>query len=142
MALRPGIEALINAARADGLPIAIATTTTPVNVETLVRVNLGDEALGWFQVIGDGGKVPVLKPEPDVYEWVLDEMGLEPHEALALEDSKNGVVAAVGAHIPVLVVTNDYTLGQDFSGALDVLDTYDGLTLANIKALYEAAKTA
>ena len=139
--LRPGIEKLINEARAQGMAISIATTTTPINVETLIRVNLGPDALNWFDVIGDGGKVPILKPEPDVYNWVLKQIGLEPGEALALEDSKNGVIAAVRAKVPVLTVTNDYTLGQDFTGALAVLDTYEGLTLEKLKSLHGAAKS-
>ena len=137
--LRPGVEKIILAARAQKMPISIATTTTPINVETLIRVNLGDDALNWFEVIGDGGKVPVLKPEPDVYNWVLEKIKIEPSEALALEDSKNGVVAACRANVPVLVVTNDYTIGQDFTGALDVLDTYNGLTLEDLKAQHAKA---
>ncbi|MDH5772097.1 MAG: HAD-IA family hydrolase [Rhodospirillaceae bacterium] len=137
--LRPGIEQLILSAREQNMPISIATTTTPINVETLIRVNLGDDALNWFEAIGDGGKVPELKPEPDVYNWVLEKINLNPSEALALEDSKNGVVAAVRANIPVLVVTNDYTIGQDFTGALDVLETYDGLTLEDLKASHAKA---
>ncbi|MDH5489547.1 MAG: HAD-IA family hydrolase [Rhodospirillaceae bacterium] len=137
--LRPGIEQLILSAREQKMPISIATTTTPINVETLIRVNLGDDALNWFEAIGDGGKVPELKPEPDVYNWVLEKINLKPEETLALEDSKNGVVAARGANIPVLVVTNDYTIGQDFTGALDVLETYDGLTLEDLKASHAKA---
>ncbi|MCK5167048.1 MAG: HAD hydrolase-like protein [Rhodospirillaceae bacterium] len=134
--LRPGIEKLINQARGQGMAISIATTTTPINVETLIKVNLGDDAPGWFDVIGDGGKVPVLKPEPDVYDWVLEQIGLEPGEALALEDSRNGLVAAMAANIPVLIVTNDYTQGQDFAGALACLETYDGLTLERLSELH------
>lgn len=134
--LRPGIEALIKEARLAAFRIAIATTTTPVNVETLIRVNLGADALDWFEVIGDGAKVPVLKPHPDVYLWVLDQMGLKAGEALALEDSRNGILAAQRANIPVLIVTNYYTIGQDFSGALDELESYEGLNLAALKAMH------
>ena len=134
--LRPGVEGLIHQAIDEKLPMSIATTTTPINVETLIKVNLGDDALGWFEVIGDGGKVPVLKPEPDVYDWVLEQIGLEPGEALALEDSRNGLMAAMAANIPVLIVTNDYTQGQDFNGALAELETYDGLTLQKLRELH------
>ena len=137
--LRPGVDKLIQQARDQGTAISIATTSTPINVETLIRVNLGDDALGWFEVIGDGGKVPVLKPEPDVYDWVLEQIGLEPGEALALEDSRNGLVAAMAANIPVLIVTNDYTQGQDFAGALACLETYDGLSLKKLRALHSGA---
>lgn len=137
--LRPGIKQIITEARTEKMPISIATTTTPVNVETLIRVNLGNDALNWFEVIGDGGKVPVLKPEPDVYNWVLEQTGLPPGNALALEDSRNGLVAAMAANIPVLVVTNDYTTGQDFTGAVDVLDTYEGVSLAMLADFHASA---
>ncbi|MFC1672516.1 HAD-IA family hydrolase [Pseudomonadota bacterium] len=134
--LRPGIEDLINEARAKDLTIAIATTTTPVNVRTLLSVNLGDEALDWFACIGDGGEVPVLKPEPDVYNWVLDKLGLEPGETLALEDSHNGLVACERADIPCLIVTNEYTEGQDFTGCLDEWRSYEGVTLDKLHDLH------
>ncbi|HEY9078766.1 HAD family hydrolase [Magnetovibrio sp.] len=137
--LRPGIEDLINECRAKDMTIAIATTTTPVNVETLLRVNLGDESLNWFACIGDGGKVPVLKPEPDVYNWVLDQLGLEAKETLALEDSRNGLVACERAHVPCLIVTNDYTLGQDFGGCLDQWESYEGVTLAKLQDVHGRA---
>ena len=137
--LRPGIEDLINECRANDMTIAIATTTTPVNVETLLRVNLGDDSLGWFACIGDGGKVPVLKPEPDVYNWVVDKLGLQAHETLALEDSRNGLVACERAGVPCLIVTNDYTLGQDFTGCLDEWESYEGVTLAKLQGLLTAA---
>lgn len=137
--LRPGIEALINEARAQGRTIAIATTTTPVNVTTLLSANLGEESIDWFACIGDGGQVPVLKPEPDVYQWVLDKLGLQAHETLALEDSHNGLVACRRAGVPCLVVTNDYTDGQDFSGALEIWESYDGVTLDKLDAVYAKA---
>ncbi|MBF0250182.1 MAG: HAD-IA family hydrolase [Alphaproteobacteria bacterium] len=137
--LRPGIEALIRECRATGLTFAIATTTTPVNVEALLKANLGEDALGWFACIGDGGVVPVLKPEPDVYTWVLDKLGLDAADTLALEDSRNGLVACQRAGVPCLIVTNDYTVGQDFGGALDIWETYEGVTLERLRGVYGKA---
>ena len=137
--LRPGIEDLINEARAKGLTIAIATTTTPINVTTLLTATLGAQAIDWFACIGDGGKVPVLKPEPDVYTWVLEQLGLKGADTLALEDSRNGLVSSQRAGVPCLVVTNPYTDGQDFTGALDIWTTYEGATLERLQAVYEKA---
>lgn len=137
--LRPGIEDLIREARAQNLTIAIATTTTPVNVTTLLKANLGAEAIDWFACIGDGGKVPILKPEPDVYTYVLEQLGLNAGETLALEDSRNGLVACQRAQVPCLVVTNDYTDGQDFTGAIEIWDTYKGVTVDKLKAVHAKA---
>ena len=134
--LRPGIEALIRECRERSMTFAIATTTTPVNVEALLKANLGEESLGWFACIGDGGVVPVLKPEPDVYNWVLEKLGLSAHETLALEDSRNGLVACERAQVPCLIVTNDYTQGQDLGGCLAEWETYEGVDLDKLIALH------
>lgn len=136
--LRPGIENLIREACARKMRIAIATTTTPVNVESLLTSTLGKESLSWFEVIGDGGKVPVLKPEPDVYLWVLAQMNLAPQDCLALEDSSNGIRAARAADIPCVITTNMYTRNHDFTGALRVVDDLSQTGLDDLITLHAA----
>lgn len=134
--LRPGVEALLREARDAGMRLAIATTTTPVNVRTLVSANLGEAAIGWFEVIGDGGVVPRLKPLPDVYLWVLEKMGLDAGDCLAVEDSANGVAASRAAGVPVVVTRNMYTRDHDFSGALAVMDDLRDVGLDALSTLY------
>ncbi len=120
--LRPGIERLLNEARADGLTLAIATTTTPQNVSALIESTLGAEAMDWFASIGAGDIVPAKKPAPDIYNYVLDELGLGADECLAFEDSENGILSSRGANLITIVTTNGYTEDHDFSGASLVLD--------------------
>jgi HAD superfamily hydrolase (TIGR01509 family) len=120
--LRPGIAGLIGEARRQGLRLAIATTTSPENVDALLRATLGQGAADWFDVIGAGDVVPAKKPAPDIYTWVLDRLGLPAATCLAIEDSENGLRAAQGAGLPCLITRNAYTAGQDFSGALAVVD--------------------
>jgi beta-phosphoglucomutase-like phosphatase (HAD superfamily) len=119
---RPGIIRLLNEAREAGLGLAIATTTTPGNVHALLSASLGPDTANWFDVIGAGDIVPNKKPAPDIYEYVLAELKLESRQCLAFEDSENGLRAAQRAGIPTLVTVNDYTAGQDFGGALLVVD--------------------
>ena len=120
--LRPGIERIIIDARAVGIRLAIATTTSPGNVEALLTATLGADALNWFDAIGTRGATEVLKPAPDVYNWVLDKMGLDASECLALEDSTNGLRSAMAAAIPVVITVNPYTDDNDFSGAAVIVD--------------------
>lgn len=119
--LRPGVERLIAEARERGVRLAITTTTTPENVDGLLRATLGDESLDWFEVIAAGDIVPAKKPAPDIYHYTLEKMGLTASEVIALEDSGNGVRSARGAQVPVVVTLNDYTAEDDFSGAISVL---------------------
>jgi len=119
--LRPGVERLIAEARARGVRLAITTTTTPENVDGLLRATLGEESLDWFEVIAAGDIVPAKKPAPDIYTWTLEQMNLAAGEVMALEDSGNGVRSAQAADVPVIVTRNDYTAEDDFSGAVAVL---------------------
>jgi HAD superfamily hydrolase (TIGR01509 family) len=111
--LRPGVKRLLREARERGLRQAIATTTTLANVQALLQATLGDdEAARTFEVIGAGDVVPRKKPAPDIYLWVLQRMGLEPQECLALEDSAAGVAAAQGAGLACVATRSLYTRGQ------------------------------
>lgn len=120
--LRPGVKRLLEQARASGVRLAIATTTTPANVEFLLRANLGEQALDWFDVIGAGDIVPSKKPAPDIYEHVLAELGLPASECLALEDSRQGLISARAAGLPTLVTVSSYTQKDPLEDALAVLD--------------------
>ena len=106
--LRPGVARLINEARAAGIRLAIATTTTPENVTALLRASLSPEAPSWFEVIGAGDVVAAKKPAPDIYLWVLERLGLPRHRFVTItlkkpasllwtmeEALKSGAVAAV-----------------------------------------------
>lgn len=119
--MRPGVKRLLIEARAAGLRLAIATTTTPENVTVLLEHSLGTGTQEWFEVIAAGDIVPAKKPAPDIYHYALEKMGLDPAACLAFEDSENGLRASLGAGLKTLITVNDYTLDHDFSGAAVVL---------------------
>jgi HAD superfamily hydrolase (TIGR01509 family) len=119
--LRPGVKRLLEEARAAGLTLAVATTTTPENVTALLRHSLAADGPDWFAVIAAGDIVPAKKPAPDIYVWALEKLGLGAAECLAFEDSENGILASRGAGLRTIVTVNDYTRDHDFSGALAVL---------------------
>jgi HAD superfamily hydrolase (TIGR01509 family) len=139
--LRPGVADLIAEARAAGLRLAIATTTTPENVTTLLRASLAPEAAGWFEVIGAGDIVPKKKPAPDIYHWVLERLGLPADACLAIEDSANGLKSAMAARLPTLVTTSLYTVGEDFTGALAVLPDLSAARLSDIRLMHQIKKS-
>lgn len=119
--LRPGVARLIRQLRDAGIKIAIATTTTPENVTSLLKSTLGEDSPGWFDVIGAGDIVPGKKPEPDIYHWVLEQLGLPAEQCIAVEDSENGLRASLAAGLDTVVTVNEYTRLQDFTGAAAVL---------------------
>ena len=115
--LRPGVERLLNEARENGVRLAIATTTTPANVQALLANTLGTESLNWFEVIAAGDMVPHKKPAPDVFEYALDHLELPPENCLGFEDTNNGLLSATQTGLKTIVTVNDYTHTQDFSKA-------------------------
>ena len=119
--LRPGVERLIREAHQAGIRLAIATTTSQSNITALFKATLGLDVLDWFEVIGAGEQVTGKKPDPEVYQWVLKQLDLPAAQCLAIEDTYNGVQAATGAGIPVLVTPSAYSINEDFSGALAVI---------------------
>lgn len=119
---RHGVRRLLEEARAAGVRLAIATTTTPANVTALLSATLGPHAESWFAVIGAGDVVGAKKPAPDIYYYVLDRLQLPADACLAFEDSENGLRAARAAGLQTVVTPTDYSRDHDFREALVVLD--------------------
>lgn len=139
IALRPGVETLIRQARAEGLTLAIATTTTPANVTALLTSTLGEGSEAWFAAIGSGDCVAAKKPAPDVYEWVLSRLELAPENCLAFEDSGAGLAAARGAGLRTIVTPSEHARNDDFTGAATILDDLSDVTVEHLHDL--AART-
>ena len=121
VSLRPGVLALMDEARAQGLQLAIATTTSPVNIAALLRSAIGPDWRTHFLAVGDASNAPVKKPHPQVYQKVLADMGMPAAQCVAFEDSANGLKAAMAAGLPTVITPNSYTAHHDFTGALRVV---------------------
>jgi HAD superfamily hydrolase (TIGR01509 family) len=119
MKARPGAAELISALRADGVATAVATTGSGDWVLPLLDMLFGIDV---FDVVVTGSDVTDLKPDPAVYLETLARLDLAPTGAVAVEDSANGVRAAVSAGLRCIAVVNGYTRDQDLSGAVAVLD--------------------
>ena len=122
ISLRPGVKRLISEARAAGVRLAIATTSAPDNVMALLETTMGSPSSDWFEVIAAGDVVAAKKPAPDIYQLVLQQLGLPPQACLAIEDSRQGLQASLQAGLTTLITLNDYTRKHDFSGAALVVD--------------------
>lgn len=134
--LRPGIARVIAQAHAAGLICAVATTTTRANVIALLDGATGGAGHEWFAVMACSDDAPIKKPDPQVYAFVLDRLNSSPAECLAIEDSRNGVRAALAAGIPVAVTRSAYTDDDDVTGALAVWPDFSQVTLDDLRRLH------
>jgi HAD superfamily hydrolase (TIGR01509 family) len=110
----PGIESYLTDAARLGLRIGIASSSSRQWVlGHLERLGLG----GHWECIRCWDDVESAKPAPDLYLAVLEHLGVSASEAVAFEDSPNGIAAAKAAGIFCVAVPNGLTADLDLSGA-------------------------
>ncbi len=119
--LRPGVERLIGEAKDAGLLVAIATTTSTPNVGALIRATMGREPEEIFDALACGEEVEKKKPAPDLYRLALEKLEIFPKEAVAIEDSANGLKSALRAGVQTVITPSSYTTDEDFTNALAVV---------------------
>jgi dihydroxyacetone kinase phosphoprotein-dependent L subunit len=119
---RPGIARLVAAALAAGWRVAVASTSARASVQATLERAVGAELADAVRVFA-GDIVPRKKPAPDIYALALRELGVAAAEAVVVEDSRNGLLAATGAGIACLITVNDFTAGEDFSEAALVVSS-------------------
>ena len=117
IAPRPGVRELLGELTAAGVTLAVATTGTRDWVEPLLAGLFGADL---FAIVVTASDVPALKPDPAAYTEALRRLGVPAARALAVEDSANGLRAALAAGLDCVVVSNEYTRDQDFGGAAAV----------------------
>ena len=112
--LRAGIKRLMQEAMASGLKLGVCTTANERSANAIARGMLSDID---FEFVLAGDVVSKKKPDPEIYLLALEKAGLQPDECIVVEDSRNGVLAAVKARLRVVATTNVYTENEDLSEA-------------------------
>ncbi len=113
---RPGIARIVGEAAAAGWGLAVASTSAEQSVRAVLEHAVGPEAASAFSVFA-GDVVPRKKPAPDIYLLALAELGAGPDEVVVVEDSENGLRAALAAGLRTVVTVSSFTTGEDFTGA-------------------------
>lgn len=129
--VRPGVVELAGAARDVGMKTAVASSSSHSWVDVHLE-RLGIREL--FDCIRCRDDVASVKPAPDLYLAAAECVGVAPNEAVAIEDSPNGVLAAKAAGMLSVAVPNTITEGQDLSLADVKVDSLAGLSLADLAA--------
>jgi HAD superfamily hydrolase (TIGR01509 family) len=121
--LRPGISEYFAHARAHGLRRAIVSSSSRRWVD--MHLERLEETVGWDAICTADRDPARAKPAPTLYLEALGLLGVEADEAVAFEDSPNGVLAAKAAGIFTVAVPNEVTreLGLEEAGADLVLDS-------------------
>ena len=128
-----GIPELLGLLRKAGIPMAVASSSSyPFIYAVLDKLALRD----YFDLIFSGEHVPKGKPAPDVFLETAARLGIPPEECLVVEDSANGVLAAVRAGMRCIGYRNPTSGVQDLSPADRVIDDFTGLDLDQLRACF------
>jgi HAD superfamily hydrolase (TIGR01509 family) len=129
-ALRPGIADYLADAERLGLKKAIVSSSSRGWVDGHLRRL--ERLHGWDAIVTADGDETRAKPSPTLYLEALDKLGVAPGEAIALEDSPNGVHAAKAAGLYCVAVPNPVTSALRLDAADLVLDSLAGLPLSDL----------
>lgn len=122
MPARPGIARIAQEAHDAGWTLAVASTSAEPAVRAVLTHAVGDELAAHFSVFA-GDVVSAKKPAPDIYLFALKELGVEPQDVIVVEDSANGLRAALKAGLRTVVTVSGFTRGEDFTGAALVVSS-------------------
>ncbi len=117
---RPGVVRLIGEADAAGWRLAVASTSSERSVRAVLAHAIGPELARKLLILA-GDIVAAKKPDPAIYELAVERLGVRKSEVVVFEDSRNGLLAAVGAGLLTVITVSNYTSGEDFSRAALVL---------------------
>jgi HAD superfamily hydrolase (TIGR01509 family) len=122
----PGVRELMLEASAKGWALGVASSSTHDWVFGNLR-RLGLDA--WVEAIRTKSNVKQLKPHPEPYLLACQDLGADPRQSYAFEDSATGVAAARAAGMTVIAVPNRITQHHDLSSAHRVLKSLEDFKL-------------
>lgn len=119
---RPGVVRLIDLALSEGIRLGAASTCAKEGALAILDRAIGKTQRTRFRALRAGDDVAHRKPAPDIYLAALRDLELEPTDCVAIEDTQHGLEASAGAGLCTLVTPSQYTVGDAFPGAEDVVE--------------------
>lgn len=124
---RKGFRELVMALASNGMAWAVVTTTSRANWHALWRHSLAPLQLPEPATVVCGEDVSAKKPDPEAYLLALDRLGLPARRCCAIEDSRNGMLAARLAGLEVAIVKSEFFADERFDEAAVVVDELTAL---------------
>jgi beta-phosphoglucomutase-like phosphatase (HAD superfamily) len=121
----------------------VTSTSAPESVAAVLRHAMGEETASRFALVLAGDCVKAKKPAPDIYLLAAGKLGVPPGQSV-VEDSANGLQAAVAAGMKCVVTVSSYTKEEGFTGAAIVVSCLGdpGREVCEVLANHSAARPA
>jgi len=131
--LRPGVALLLDAADAQGIPLAIASSSTRDWVEENLTARNLRQRFRFVHTVNDASRG---KPDPELYLMTVAALKINAAATVALEDSYNGMLAAKRAGLRCVVAPNRLTQGMHFKEADQVVSSLAEVSVEGLRALF------
>jgi HAD superfamily hydrolase (TIGR01509 family) len=118
--LRSGVVRLVDEAEAAGVRLGVCTTSNAMSVSGVLDL-MGQQRKQKFEFVLAGDVVSRKKPDPEIYNLAKARLGVPGSACMVIEDSRNGLIAALGAGMPCVITTSTYTADENFDGAAGVV---------------------
>ena len=132
--LRTGFEAFCEMLLQNNILIGLASTTFLDSIDGILK-SLNTISKENFAFIGHQGLTQRQKPDPEIYEIALREMGVKKDEVLAFEDTRLSLMSPIHAGIKTIAIPGELSSGQDFSEATLVIQQYSDLDLERLNEI-------
>ena len=132
--LRIGFEAFCEMLLQNNILIGLASTTFLDSIDGILK-SLNTISRENFAFIGHQGLTQRQKPDPEIYEMALREMGVNKNEVLAFEDTRLSLMSPIHAGIKTIAIPGELSSGQDFSEATLVIQQYSDLDLERLNEI-------
>ena len=133
--LRTGFESFCEMLLQNNILIGLASTTFLDSINAILK-SLNTISRENFAFIGHQGLTQRQKPDPEIYEMALREMGVKKDEVLAFEDTRLSLMSPIHAGIKPIAIPGELSTGQDFSEAPLVIQQYSDLDLERLNVIF------
>ncbi|MFL2773142.1 MAG: HAD family hydrolase [bacterium] len=132
--LRTGFEAFCEMLLQNNILIGLASTTFLDSIDAILK-NLNTISNENFAFVGHQELTQRQKPDPEIYEIALREMGVKKEEVVAFEDTRLSLMSPIHAGIKTIAIPGELSSGQDFSEATLVIQQYSDLDLERLNEI-------
>ena len=132
--LRNGFEAFCKMLLQNNILIGLASTTFLDSIDAILK-SLNTISKENFAFIGHQGLTQRQKPDPEIYEIALREMGVKKEKVVAFEDTRLSLMSPIHAGIKTIAIPGELSSGQDFSEATLVIQQYSDLDLERLNEI-------
>ena len=126
-----GLLPFIESLKGEDIPIALATSSPPVNVDFVLK-NIG--LINSFGVILNSSNVTRGKPNPEIYIKTGAQLNVPSSRCIVIEDSRNGIIAAKNAGMKVIGITTTHPASELPEVDL-MIENFDQLNVPMLKNL-------